>query len=131
MSIEIRHHTLFDLVIAQRLKEQGIARAVGKGGRSKVIAIAREIARDICLERGRSGTGWVTSDDVAREMDERGIPYDQLGNAAGAIFRGEDFEPTGEFKPSVRVGSHARMIRVWRLSSPARSLARSLPEGSL
>lgn len=129
MRNEIVGISLFDLAEAQRRKEDGIARAMAAGARQKVVELAREIARNICIDRGRSGPDWVTSDDVARAMDERGIPYDQLGNAAGAIFRSDEFEPTGEFRQSVRVGSHARMIRVWRLKCPARSLAQTLPEG--
>ena len=118
----IHRPTLFDMVKAQQLKEEGIARASAKGTRGRVIAIAREIARGICYDNGT-----VTSDDVAKEMENRGMPYDQLGNAAGAIFRGsEEFVPTGEFRASSRTASHARMLRVWKLRCEAQSLIRDM-----
>ncbi len=38
-----------------------------------------------------------------------------LGNAAGSVFKTDDWEFTGRWVPSQRPEAHGRFIRVWRL----------------
>ena len=52
--------------------------------------------------------GEVTADDISEAVEG-------LGAATGAIFRGREWEFTGEWRKSKRVSNHARMNRVWRL----------------
>jgi hypothetical protein len=51
---------------------------------------------------------------VHEEMDRQNLGPENLGNAAGSIFR-RGFYFTGEFRNSERVSNHRRTIRVWRL----------------
>jgi hypothetical protein len=98
---------LFDAAEAERRKEAGMARAAA--ARPALLAIARDVARHLAVVRGA-----VTSDDVAYHMTELGHHYDDLGNAAGSVFRG-GFEWTGEVRTSERASTHGRVIRVWRI----------------
>jgi hypothetical protein len=51
----------------------------------------------------------VTTDDVFQFLDPR-----CLGNAAGQIFRGAEWEFV-EWRESKRPSNHARPVRAWRL----------------
>lgn len=99
--------TLFDLVEAQRRRDEGIDRA--SAARGCLLAQAQVIALELTLF-GQE----VTSDDVAAEMQRRGLAYESLGNAAGGVFRSPLLEWTGAMRQSSRVSTHARLIRVWR-----------------
>lgn len=81
--------------------------------RTDVLRIAQWCARQLARENGE-----VTSDDVAMEMSKMNTDYDLLQNAAGSVFRG-DFEWTGKVIKSIRVSTHGRVIRVWRLKGGA------------
>lgn len=52
------------------------------------------------------------ADQVQKYLLREGM---QLGNAAGAVFRGNQWVFTGKFKNSERTTNHQRVIRVWRL----------------
>jgi hypothetical protein len=58
------------------------------------------------------GYGATTSDDLHRVMAPP--PHN---NCVGVVFRDKRFVWTGEWVQSKRPEAHARMIRVWRLSS--------------
>ena len=98
---------LFDAAEAQRRKDAGMTKAAD--ARHQLLTHAQAIARRIADNLGN-----VTSDDVASVMQQRGLRYEDLGNAAGSVFR-TDFEWTGKVVASVRVSTHGRMIKVWRL----------------
>jgi len=100
--------TLFDQAEADRRREQGLAAATATEARQALLAQAQAIAVALC-----DAMGAVTSDDVALAMSKRGLDYDALGNAAGAVFRGNGFVWTGEARKSARPSTHARVIRVW------------------
>jgi hypothetical protein len=57
----------------------------------------------------------VTADDAQRWLIANGHSPSELGNAAGSLFRGGDWEFTGRWTKSCRVSRHANQIRVWRL----------------
>jgi hypothetical protein len=101
--------TLFDSAEADRRMEAGIALASSSQMRNALLRVAQGHARSLCVTQG-----WVTSDCVCRRMAERGFDYADLGNAAGAVFRG-GFSWTGEVQRSTRVSTHGRIIRVWRI----------------
>ena len=97
----------FDYAEAQRRKEIGMHQAAE--ARPALLADAQTIAKRVALR-------WevVTSDDVAAEMMAVGLRYEDLGNAAGSVFR-SDFAWTGRVTSSIRPSTHGRMIKVWRL----------------
>jgi hypothetical protein len=101
-----KQFTLFDLPEGERRKELGMAHS--RFTHEEVLLLARAIAK---LHAFRHGT--VTADDVQKELIKRGLP--PLGNAAGSLFRGDQWEFTGQWVKSHRVTNHARQNRTWRL----------------
>lgn len=53
----------------------------------------------------------ITIEDIYRKT---GIDPKYLGNAAGSVFTGDDWEWCG-FRKAERPAAHSRMIRTWRL----------------
>ena len=98
---------IFDYTEAQRRKEMGMHQAAE--ARPGLLADAQAIAKRVALR-----WEFVTSDDVAAEMMTAGLRYEDLGNAAGSVFR-VDFVWTGNVTSSIRPSTHGRMIKVWRL----------------
>jgi hypothetical protein len=100
--------TTFDATAGEQAKQLGMLYAAI--ARPALLEIAREGARDIAQRRGT-----VTADDVQAYLMELGyIPAD-LGNAAGSIFKGREWEFTGQWVGSARVSRHRNSLRVWRL----------------
>ena len=104
--------TLFDYAEAERRKEEGMERAMR--GREWHLRAAQDIAVSI----GRV-TDDVDSDMVAMRMTRLGLDYEQLGNAAGCVFKsppaGFRWVFSGKVRRSQRASTHGRMIRVWNL----------------
>ena len=100
----------FDLEAGLAAKEAGIKLAARR--RKIMLGAAQNIANVIALSN-RDG---ITSDDVLWEMADLDYDTSALGNAAGAIFRGPQWECIG-WRPSKRVSNHGRAIRVWKLKS--------------
>ena len=88
----------------KQLKLQGLELAASKYRES--LAVAQLLAQFI----GRKQET-VSADDVFRLVSPSA-----LGQAAGALFRGNEWEFVG-WKESTRGSNHARPIRVWRLLS--------------
>ncbi len=101
---------LFDAVEADRLKEEGMARAV-EWTNKELFELAHQIALNLAKRSGR-----VTADEVYEAMLIRGIDPKPLGNAWGSVFR-KGFTFTGEWRKSTRTTNHGRYVRVWRLKS--------------
>lgn len=97
---------LFDLAESQRRAEDGIAAA--SENRAGILLFAKEVAREIALSRINLECD---ADDVAARMTKR--QRDELGNAAGGIFRGREWEFV-RYAKCTRISGHARTIRVWR-----------------
>lgn len=95
----------FNLPEGEGRREEGMALA--RHNRARTLHVARMIARYL----GRK-QHLVSADDVQRLM----IQYGQgpLGNAAGSLFRGDEWEFTGEWTKSSRVSNHAHQNRIWR-----------------
>lgn len=96
---------LFDMDESQKRKEEGMERAASKKPTS--LEIIRVFCREFCKRNGI-----VTADDAGRYAEDCGIA---LGNAAGSLFKGGEFEFTGERIISVRKKNHGRELKVWRL----------------
>jgi hypothetical protein len=97
--------TLFDAIESAALKEQALA----KLDSADVLTLARQ-----CAKEWAKRFGTVNADIVGIEMSER-YGVKTLGPAAGALFRGAEWEFTGQRVLSSRVSNHSREIKVWRL----------------
>jgi hypothetical protein len=100
---------LFDAAESERRKQEGMALAANNPERSDLLELARDRARCIVRERGE-----VTMDDVVQRLVQDGYDVSGLGNAAGSVFRGKEWEFAGKFVKSARVANHSRLLRVWR-----------------
>ena len=100
--------TLFDEEKAEELKKEGLNRA--SSTRKDLLIAARSWARWIAERMGE-----VTIDEVQDMIYRKGMCSQDLGNAAGNVFSGKEWQFTGEWRKSSRSVSHGRMIRVWRL----------------
>lgn len=97
----------FDAVKAEKAKRRGMDFAAQHKG--SLLAKARGFAMDLALIDGQ-----VNADDIQDYLLKLGFSSASLGNAAGSIFRGPEWECVG-WQKSERVSNHGRMIRVWRL----------------
>lgn len=95
--------SLFDLPAALQARDTGMQRAAK--ARSVELERAREIARELTTN-GRV----ISADDVQAVLAKEGV---DLGNSAGSIFIGGEFEQVGYTK-SKRVISHGNLLRTWR-----------------
>ena len=102
---------IFDRIESQLRKDTGMK--VAAENRSEALAVAREVA----LALGAQKIAGVTADDVKEKMMEMRLQKElkNLGPAAGSIFKTQDWEWTGRFKPSENMSNHGRLLRVWRL----------------
>lgn len=98
---------LFNHRASARLKREGMQRAANK--RRENLEMARDYAR-LCARK----YGTVHADIVGRWTVRRGI---DLGPAAGSLFKGKEWEWTGEWVKSSRTTNHGRMLRLWRLNA--------------
>lgn len=94
------------LELGMELKRKGKAKAVEH--RVDALELARRVARSLAQRYGR-----VSTDDVRECVEGSGVVWN-LGNAAGAIFDGPEWESVG-YKASTRPSRHGGIIRVWRL----------------
>jgi hypothetical protein len=92
--------------LGQEHKERELDRA--EDSHASDLQAARLIRDRIALERVT-----VTADDV-REVFEKHRGVNAWGPWAGALFRGKEYEATGEFRASVYATNHGAVIRVWR-----------------
>lgn len=99
-------------VTGETEKEAGIKKAANARLKNRILQEAREIAKKLPAAK----TTGITADDVVEKLVENGYGIHALGNAAGSLFRGGDWECIGRRK-STRVHAHANELRVWRLKS--------------
>jgi hypothetical protein len=101
---------LFDAAASSAAKEEGMNLAANS--RKEILRKTRAALVGIALNRDDR---CVTADDAQRWLEDNGYGVGALGNAAGSLFRGDDWEFTGRWIKSARVISHANDLRVWRL----------------
>lgn len=99
---------LFDHAASVAAKERGIQQAADN--KTSLLEFARKEAVELARAMGE-----ITADDVQRRLVEKGISVRALGSAAGALFRGKQWQWTGRFKKSERAHSHSNLLRVWSL----------------
>jgi hypothetical protein len=92
---------------SETLKKRGMEAALD--ARPDSLRLARSIAMELCGQHGST-----TADEVGKLLWER-HRIESLGPAAGSLFKGGDFEPTGHMRKSSRKKNHARLLFVWRL----------------
>lgn len=100
---------LFDGKRARAAKAKGMARAAAH--HNELLEIARKIAESIAISNDRT----VDMDRVSQRMVALGYNPADLGNAAGSVFKGEQWEFTGERVKSIKVKNHSRELKIWRL----------------
>ncbi len=100
----------FDLSAGLVAREDGMNRAANN--RAELLEIARTLVRKAALKNIHRTA---TADDASEGLARIGWSADALGNAAGSLFRGKEWEFTGTWSPSRRVTNHAHQNRVWRL----------------
>jgi hypothetical protein len=96
---------------SEAARNSGIAQAASH--RAEILAKAREVARELAWVNGETN-----ADEVATELELQGVDSTELGNAAGAIFRGKGWHFAG-YKKSVRVSRHANKIGIWTFNPEA------------
>ena len=96
----------FNQKASQEARDEG--RDLAAARRGDILVLARRLAEAVAR---RTPEGTCTADDVQAELIHHGIRPEELGNAAGSIFR-QGWKPVG-FRQSSRVSNHARTIRVW------------------
>lgn len=69
-------------------------------------------AKEIAIAIAQHGT--VTADKVQEKLIAQGYTPGQLGNAAGALFRGKNWRKVGEV-PSTRPSNRGRKVSEWEL----------------
>lgn len=98
----------FDPAAGEKAKEKGMR--VSAEARKELLTKVR-IGLTQLWEADNKG---VTADDAQAWLIHHGYPASALGNAAGSLFKGSEWECVGR-KNSTRVSNHRREIRVWRL----------------
>ncbi len=99
--------TLFDY--AQSIQERDKGMELASNKRQNALLGCKLIAISIAQIKGKA-----TADDVRKEYEYRGGNWSDLGNAAGSIFKGKQWQCVG-FENSTVTTSHARALRVWKL----------------
>ena len=99
--------TIFDLAAGKRLRDEALD--TQEDINPEWIDTARATARTIAHIHGE-----VNANQVRRVMEARGL-FPKHPNAWGSLFRGKEWERTGERVPSIIKTSHASEISVWRL----------------
>jgi len=102
----------FNAAAADLRKEWGMGLAAD--AKKELLADCRAAVVAAALRRADRTA---TADDSARYLISVGLPADALGNAAGSLFRGDDWEWTGRLQNSERESNHAHSNKVWRLKS--------------
>jgi hypothetical protein len=105
----MKQGNLFDAQASQEAKEHGME--VAAMNRAELLEEVRELARSIATGRPE---GTCDMDLLVDRMLRRGLKPEALGNAAGSVFMGREWEFTGRRKRSARVSRHANEIKVWR-----------------
>lgn len=101
--------TLFDYQRGEEAKQSGMNAAAD--AKPDLLALARSFGREIAMSRESRECN---ADDIQALLAERGYGIRSLGNAAGALFRGKEWEFTGKWIESARVHSHRNRLRIWR-----------------
>lgn len=96
---------LFSEEWSEKLKRAGMAQAADNGKRD--LDIAREVAAGIGRAYG------VCNIDLVNKAINREYGITSLGGAAGSVFKGKEWKPTGTYVKTTKITSHRRPVMVW------------------
>lgn len=99
----------FSAQLSQEAKREGLGAAVWS--RKELLWKVKEALKQIALSRS---SRTASADDGQEWLMAHGYQPSDLGNAAGAMFSGKEWECVGRIY-STRVSRHANEIRLWRL----------------
>jgi hypothetical protein len=99
----------FDAKLAARYKRQAMAAAARS--HQALLDMLRPALRALALARSDR---CVTADDAQAWLIEHNYSPASLGNGAGSLFRGSEWELAG-FSKSTRVSRHSGRNGIWRL----------------
>lgn len=97
---------------AQSLERATQAKYAGQNAAISKNSQVYQIAKNLAIQLGKDKK-LVNVDMVQGELVNLGYKAADLGNAAGAIFRGKNWKDTGNTYLSRRESNHARRITVW------------------
>lgn len=100
-------HLRFSSADGQAAKENGMLQAARN--RQQLLEAAQATAKSLSRRYGI-----ISMDCVQEALIQAGRHPSELGNAAGSLFKGDDWQCVG-WGPSTRVSNHRRYIRLWRL----------------
>lgn len=100
--------TLFDFEAGLKRRDEG--KNLAANNRAEVLSLARLLASWIALHRESREC---TADDVQSALIARGRRPEELGNAAGSIFRGKQWRYSKKIIQSTRVSNNGRTIKIW------------------
>jgi hypothetical protein len=100
------------LAAAREIAAGVSAKYAGQNAAINKNAQVYQIAKNIAIQLGKD-KGLVTIDAVQGELVNLGYKAADLGNAAGAVFRGKNWKEAGPYL-SRRESNHARKITVWK-----------------
>ena len=102
----MKQTTIFDIQEAREKRDQGLRQV--STNNERFLVVARDTAKNIA-----EWNGTVTMDQV-----RKWCPLEPLHpNAWGSVFRGKEWEFTGEYVQSKAVSRRGGMQRVWKLST--------------
>ena len=105
----MRQTEIFDLNAGMKAKQEGMDLAADN--REYVLGLARRLL--VAAARSHPDLE-CTADDAQRGLIAHGYSPEDLGNAAGSLFRGKEWEDTGRRMKSERVTNHGHQNRIWR-----------------
>jgi hypothetical protein len=114
----LRPKSEFDPALAERFKREAMACAASSPAHQELLRLLRPALVSIALSRSPDRS--VTADDAQVWLGEHGYPPAALGNAAGSLFRGGQWELVG-YRQSERVSRHRNRVGVWRLKDTAQA----------
>jgi hypothetical protein len=101
----------FDPALAERFKREAMAAAASSPAHQELLRLLRPALVRIALSRSDRS---VTADHAQQWLVEHGYSPAALGNAAGSLFRGGQWELVG-YRMSARVSRHCNRVGIWRL----------------
>lgn len=101
---------LFDAQQSEAERIAGMDLAAGNS--REALAHARKVARRLAPSRPDG----ITADDVVEAMTEEGFDMHCLGNTAGSLFSGSEWQWNKERRKSKRRHAHRNELKCWVLN---------------
>lgn len=99
---------LLDLAEGLHRKEAGMN--IAAENNATILVEAKNVARDLGRRNRKRA---ISADNVMEVMVSRGYGQKCLGNAAGSLFSGRDWQWSGDRIKSKRPHAHANELKTW------------------